>query len=220
MVQKELELGTTTCAYNSSMHLEATNILADMCLKYGQRGIVGKMCVLSDSTGDNTESSAEQSLEDTQKNLDYMKKIDPDEIFVMPSIQPRGGPWVPPALMAGLGEKSQDKGGAKIRVQGHMCETVTDIENTFKVHPGFTNYTEMYQSYGLLHEKSILAHCIHLSDRDIELLVETQAGVAHNPNSNTCLRAGECRIRQLLDAGVKVGLGTGASLLSVRNKSG
>jgi guanine deaminase len=209
MVQKELEIGTTTCAYNSSIHAEATNILADMCLKYGQRGIIGKMCILSDLSGDNTESSEKQSLDDTQKMLDHMKRIDPSEALVMPSIQPRGGPWCPPGLMAGLGKKSQNQGGEKIRVQGHMCETLNDMKNTFKVHPGFTNYTEMYQSYGLLHERSIMAHCIHLSDRDIEVLVETKAGVAHNPNSNTCLRAGECKVRQLLNAGVKVGLGTG-----------
>jgi guanine deaminase len=35
MVQKELELGTTTCVYNSTIHFKATNILADMCQKYG-----------------------------------------------------------------------------------------------------------------------------------------------------------------------------------------
>src|ERR1700722_18868521 len=57
MVQKELELGTTTCAYNSSIHFEATNILADMCKKYGQRAIVGKLCIVTNSTHGNWEIS-------------------------------------------------------------------------------------------------------------------------------------------------------------------
>ena len=52
---------------------------------------------------------------------------------------------------------------------------------------------------------------MHLTDRDIELLAAKRAGVAHNPNSNTCLRAGDCKVRQLLNAGVKVGLGTDCS---------
>ena len=209
MVQKELELGTTTCAYNSSIHYQATNILADMCQKYGQRAIIGKLCILTGSTHGNWEVSAEQSLEDSQKSIDYIKKIDPKESLVMPCVQPRGGPYAPPKLMSGLGQQTQNDGGEKVRVQAHMCETVDDLQRTLQVHPGFQNYSEMYNSYGMLHERSILAHCIHLSDRDIALLAKTKAGVAHNPNSNTCLRDGECRVRQLLKAGVKVGLGTG-----------
>ena len=63
----------------------------------------------------------------------------------------------------------------------------------------------------MLHSRSILAHCIHLSELDMKLLKETKAGVAHNPNSNTCLRDGECRVRELLDRGVKIGLGTDCS---------
>lgn len=69
----------------------------------------------------------------------------------------------------------------------------------------------MYLANGLLHDKSILAHCIHLKPKDVENMKRTGAGVAHNPNSNTCLRDGECRVRDLLDRGIKVGLGTDCS---------
>lgn len=217
MVRKELDLGTTTCAYNSSIHAPATNILADTCLKYGQRAIIGKLCILVGATHGNWETSTEDSLGDTRKTLKHMANIDPEEEWIMPCVQPRGGPYVPPDLMSGLGSLSvagspaSKKDGKPIRVQGHMCETKSDIKRTFETHTGFTHYSEMYKNYGMLHERSILAHCIHLSDRDIDLLVETRAGIAHSPNSNTCLRDGECRIRQLLDRGVKVGLGTDCS---------
>lgn len=69
----------------------------------------------------------------------------------------------------------------------------------------------MYRHNSLLTPKSIQAHCIHLQPEDFENLKATQAGVAHNPNSNTCLRDGECRVRDLLDHGIKVGLGTDCS---------
>lgn len=69
----------------------------------------------------------------------------------------------------------------------------------------------MYKAYGLLTDKTILAHCIHLQPKDIENLISSKAGVAHNPKSNTCLRDGICRVRDLLDAGIKVGLGTDCS---------
>lgn len=79
------------------------------------------------------------------------------------------------------------------------------------MHKDFTCYSDMYKAYGLLTHKTILAHCIHLQPKDVENLVSTKAGVAHNPNSNTCLRDGICRVRDLLDAGIKLGLGTDCS---------
>jgi guanine deaminase len=212
MVQKELELGTTTCAYNSTIHFEATNILADMCYKYGQRAIIGKLCIVANSTRGNWEESVEQSLEDAEKSVRYIQQIDPNGTLVLPCVQPRGGPYATPPLMKGLGHLSKTAGnGELIRVQSHMCETTEDMARMMQMHPSFQHYSEMYLASGLLHERSILAHCIHLSDRDIELLAKTGAGIAHNPNSNTCLRDGECRVRQLLKAGVKVGLGTDCS---------
>jgi guanine deaminase len=139
LVQKELELGSTTVAYNSTIHYEATNILADMCKKYGQRAIVGKMCIIGGASHGNFEASVEQSLIDEEKSVKYIQKIDPEGKLVLPCIQPRGGPWAPPDLMEGLGNLSQNGGGEKIHVQAHMCETVDDIEKMKKVHPGFGN---------------------------------------------------------------------------------
>jgi guanine deaminase len=210
LVQKELEMGTTTVAYNTTIHTDSTNILADMCLKYGQRAVIGKMCIIGNASHGNVESSIEQSLEDTQKTLDHIAKIDPETKLIYPCIQPRGGPWAPPDLMEGLGRlaSSSEK---KLHVQGHMCETPDDIERMLKVHTEFKTYGEMYKAHGLMHEKSIMAHCIHLTETDMEILKETKAGVAHNPNSNTCLRDGICRVRELLNCGIKVGLGTDCS---------
>lgn len=215
LVQKELQLGTTTCAYNSTIHSDATNILADMCKALGQRAIIGKLSILVGSTHGNWEKSTEQGLADSQKSVDHIINMsnnadDIDADIVMPCIQPRGGPYCPPEYMAGLGKQSSG-GDELIRVQGHMCETTEDMSRMKKIHPEFNNYSEMYHHYGLLHSRSILAHCIHLSKVDVDMLIKTKAGIAHNPNSNTCLRDGECRARDLLNAGVKIGLGTDCS---------
>ncbi|RFU23680.1 hypothetical protein B7463_g12658, partial [Scytalidium lignicola] len=174
------------------------------------RAVIGKLCIVGGASHGNFEESIEKSLEDEEKSVKYIQKIDPSGEIVLPCIQPRGGPWAPPELMEGLGKLSHNNGGPKIRVQAHMCETTDDIERMRKLH-GIETYGEMYSSHGLLHEKSILAHCIHLSETDIDYLVKSGAGVAHNPNSNTCLRDGECPVRQLLNRGVKVGLGTDCS---------
>ena len=64
---------------------------------------------------------------------------------------------------------------------------------------------------GLLSPRTILAHCCHLSDAEVSLLVTTGAGVSHCPNSNFSLKSGVCDVRRLRRAGVKVGLGTDCS---------
>ena len=214
VVQTTLKLGSTTVAYNSTIHAEATNVLADMCLKYGQRAVIGKLCILVGSTRGNWEKSAEQSLADSDTSIQYMHHIDPKARLLHPCVQPRGGPYCPPDLMSGLGglsQKYKEEDGHALRVQAHMCETTSDSDRTLELHKKFTSYAELYYAYGLLHSQSILAHSIHLSETDMRLLEETKAGVAHNPNSNTCLRDGACRVRELLKRGIKVGLGTDCS---------
>ena len=52
-----------------------------------------------------------------------------------------------------------------------------------------------------------LAHAVHLDDAGIARLAATRTGVAHCPSSNARLGAGICRSRDLIDAGVPVGLG-------------
>ena len=203
-----LKLGSTTVAYNSTIHSEATNILADSCFKAGQRAIIGKLSILQGSTHGNWEKSSKVSLDDSEKCVRYIRKLDPEGRLIQPCIQPRGGPYCPPDLMEALGLQSKEY---NTHVQAHMCETTSDIERTLELHKGFDSYSDMYKANGLLHNCSILAHCIHLQPKDFENLKKTGAGVAHNPNSNTCLRDGECRVRELLDHGIKVGLGTDCS---------
>ncbi|KAK4946306.1 hypothetical protein LTR10_014504 [Elasticomyces elasticus] len=210
MVAKELENGSTTVAYNSSIHPDATNVLADTCLEFGQRAVISKLCILVGSTHGNWEKSAKQSIDDERKVVEHIRKIDPDGKLVLPCIQPRAGSYVPPELMAGLGDLYRDSD--PIRVQAHMCETPLEVENMHKLHQGkFESYADMYDHYGLFGSRTILAHCIHLSDRDMEVMAKKKVGVAHNANSNTCLTDGWCRVRQLLNRGIKVGLGTDCS---------
>ena len=55
------------------------------------------------------------------------------------------------------------------------------------------------------------AHSIYVNDEEIRLLADTGTGVAHCPSSNMRLGSGICRVRDMLDSGVKVGLGVDGS---------
>ena len=89
----------------------------------------------------------------------------------------------------------------------HSNESKFDVEETqrrFNMRP-----VEALESFGLLDApRTLLAHCVWLSDREIEILAERRIGVAHNPISNMKLASGAARVVDLLKSGVSVGLGT------------
>jgi cytosine/adenosine deaminase-related metal-dependent hydrolase len=57
--------------------------------------------------------------------------------------------------------------------------------------------------------QTVLAHGVYLTDDELLVLAARGSSVSHCPNSNTSLKSGLCDVRRLLDAGIKVGLGTG-----------
>jgi len=75
---------------------------------------------------------------------------------------------------------------------------------------------EYLDSLGWLDGDVWCAHCVHLSERDIARFRETGTGVAHCPTSNLRLGAGIAPLRELLDAGIRVGLGVDGSASNER----
>ncbi|GFG30153.1 hypothetical protein Cfor_09541 [Coptotermes formosanus] len=62
-----------------------------------------------------------------------------------------------------------------------------------------------------VHIQTVLAHGVYLTDDELQVLAARGSSVSHCPNSNTSLKSGLCDVRRLLDAGIKVGLGTDVS---------
>lgn len=100
------------------------------------------------------------------------------------------------------------KVGAEIHM--HMNETLDEINDCMK------NYGkrpfEVVAETGLLDFGTLAAHCVHLSENEIEIMAAKKVRVAHNPGSNMKLASGICPVPKLLDKKIVVGLGTdGAS---------
>jgi len=66
---------------------------------------------------------------------------------------------------------------------------------------------ERLQKGGLLSPRAVLAHCVHLNEREIELVAKSSASIAHNPMSNMLNAVGVASLTEMLDRGVNVGLG-------------
>jgi cytosine/adenosine deaminase-related metal-dependent hydrolase len=97
----------------------------------------------------------------------------------------------------------------------HLAETVEEEEYCLELYG--CRPVEYLERLGWLAEDVWCAHCVHLSDRDVEQFAQTGTGVAHCPTSNLRLGAGVAPVRDMLDAGVRVGLGVDGSASNERS---
>lgn len=96
-------------------------------------------------------------------------------------------------------------------IQSHISENLEECKFTLEVFPGHNNYAEVYDAAGLLTDRCILAHGVHVSDEEVALFAKRGTSVSHCPNSNTNLKSGMCDVKRLLESNVRVGLGTDVS---------
>jgi 5-methylthioadenosine/S-adenosylhomocysteine deaminase len=88
----------------------------------------------------------------------------------------------------------------------HSSETIWEVQESlerFGRRP-----IEEFFNRGILSERTVVAHCVWLDDREIELLAQTGTAVAHCPCSNMKLASGPARVGDLRRAGIAVGLGS------------
>jgi guanine deaminase len=92
--------------------------------------------------------------------------------------------------------------------QTHLAEDRQEIDEVLELFPDAIDYTDVYDRAGGLGPKSIFAHAIHLSDREIERLAETDSRIAHCPSSNLFLASGAMPLARYVEAGLTAGLGS------------
>jgi guanine deaminase len=92
--------------------------------------------------------------------------------------------------------------------QTHVSEDRGEIAEVARLFPEAIDYVDVYDRAGGLGPRTVLAHAVHLSDRELERLVETGTRVAHCPVSNLFLASGLMPLGRYLDAGLSLGLGS------------
>lgn len=158
-----------------------------------------------------------QQIDNEQNNIN-MNEITPESFLlrptllntltcplVLPCITPRFVPTCTPESLEGLGKLSYKYG---LPMQSHLSESMNEINFVRKLHPDALTYSHIYHQHGLLHRSSLLGHCIHCSEMELQLLKDTQTSAIHCASSNFLLGSGIMDVRRFLDAGVYVGLGT------------
>ncbi len=207
LVSDLLAGGTTTALYFATVHREATQLLAEICLAKGQRGLVGKVVMDNPDTspGYYRDETAEAAVADTRAVIDRIRAL-PGNDRVLPVITPRFIPSCTDDALAGLGALAQECG---CHVQTHCSES--DWAHGYALERYGQTDTAALDGFGLLTRKTVLAHSVFLTDADMDTVRDAGAGVAHCALSNMYFANAVFPLRRALEKGVHVGLGTDIS---------
>ena len=124
-------------------------------------------------------------------------------------------------LMRDLGELARREDAF---VQTHLSESVNEIREIRAAFPEAEDYTDVYDRAGLLGPRSVLGHCIHLSQREHDTLARHRAWIAHCPSSNEALGSGRMYLAAVRRHGTRyalasdVGAGPSHSMLHVMQR--
>lgn len=154
------------------------------------------------------DESPASALADTRATISHIAEIDPSNTLVTPIITPRFAPSCSSELMHNLGALQKETG---LPVQTHISENTNEIKLVGELFPDHMSYTHVYDDHGLLGPKTILAHAVHLSDEEVDLIKKRKGKISHCPASNSAITSGTAKVRKLLEKGIEVGLGTDMS---------
>ena len=205
--------GTTTAMVYVTSHEEATDCFFRAAEKRQMRVIAGKVLMDRQAPAmlcDHPQGGVEASARLIEKwhgkgRLGY-------------AITPRFAVSSSPAQLAAAGQLHEQYPGTWI--QTHLSENHQEIRQVAELYPDCPDYLGVYEQFGLVTEKSIFGHCLHLSDAEVSRLAGKGGKVAFCPSSNLFLGSGLLDLGALRKAGVPVGVasdvGGGTSLSMMR----
>nr|WP_255555404.1 guanine deaminase [Enterovibrio paralichthyis] len=206
VAQTLLANGTTSAVYFASIHREASELLAKTSLSLGQRAFVGKINMDNPEQCPDyyREPSVEDAIADTELFIQNVRGLKGNcHGLVKPVITPRFVPSCTKTLLGELGKLVQ---AYDVHMQTHCSES--DWARDYAIQHFGKSDIETYAESGLLNNKSVLAHSIFLTERDVAMMKEFDAGIGHCPLSNMYFANAAMHTRELLDSGVNIGLGS------------
>lgn len=193
--------GTTRAVIFGTLHAPATELLMEILEKKKIGAYVGKIN-MDTLSPDYLCETPKQSLADTRKWIEDTK----DQFrFVKPAVTPRFIPTCSTSVLEGLGKLAQE---FDLPVHSHISEDLGEMSIVRDRYPQYDNDGDVYDHFGLLTSHTVMAHFIYPTLHEMELIKERGVTIAHCPQSNGNVAAGIPPIRQMLDLGVKVGLGS------------
>ncbi|MGJ8581597.1 MAG: guanine deaminase [Psychromonas sp.] len=200
-INELLKNGTTSALVFGTVHPESVDALFEEASKIDMRMIAGKVMMdrnAPDYLLDTAQSSYEQSKALIEKwhntgRLQY-------------AITPRFAPTSTPEQLVMAGKLKAEY--PDVYVQTHLSENKDEIEWVKSLFPERAGYLDVYDHYGLVGDKCVFAHCIHLTDQEWQTMVESDSVIAFCPTSNLFLGSGLFNLEKADSIKVRVGLAT------------
>lgn len=141
------------------------------------------------------------------------------------AITPRFAPTSTPAQLEAAGALWREH--PDVLVQTHVAESVDEVAWVRRLFAERANYLDVYDHYGLVGPRAVLAHAIHLGEAELARCHDAGAALAHCPTSNLFLGSGLFRVHRAKDhrrpvhvgLGSDVGAGTSFSALTTLNEA-
>ncbi len=163
---------------------------------------VGLRAICSESILKFPTPDAQSYEESLAYSIQFIEKWK-DHALIIPAIAPHAPYTCTPEII----EKSKEIAiKYDIPLHIHLAETQTEVENMVAEN-GMPVIPYVDQLH-LFDAKVIAAHCVHIDASEIRMLKNKNAGVAHNPSSNLKLASGIAPVKQMMDIGINVGIGT------------
>ncbi|MGS5085774.1 guanine deaminase [Hydrogenophaga sp. A37] len=191
--------GVTTALTFATSHPQSVDAAFKEAQVRGLRFITGK--VLQDRhSPDGVRDDTEQSLIDTESLIQRWHGVD----RLGYAITPRFAPTSSEAQLRGAGELAAKY--SDVWIQSHVAENLDEVKWAAELFPQSRSYLSVYGDFGLLRNRAIYAHCIHLDAADRTLMRETGAAAAVSPTSNLFLGSGFFDYVAADTAGMRYGL--------------
>ncbi|PSH69849.1 guanine deaminase [Phyllobacterium brassicacearum] len=175
--------GTTTAAAYCSVHKASVQAFFTEAHRRNMRMIAGKVMM---------DRNAPPGLLDTpQSGYDDSKALIGDwhgkgrQLY---AITPRFAPTSSPEQLEMSGTLVREH--PELHVQTHLCENTAEIAFVAELFPWSRDYTQVYEHYGLLGPKTLLGHCIHLTDAEIGSIANSGSVAVFCPTSNLFIGSG------------------------------
>ena len=93
-------------------------------------------------------------------------------------------------------------------LQTHLAENPREVAAVAQAFPSSRDYLDVYDQFGLVTDRSVFAHCIHMTDRSLHRMAQAGAAISHCPTSNLFLGSGLFDLARAGAHGVSISLGT------------
>lgn len=193
--------GTTTIAAYSTVHKGATAAFFDAALARNMRVLSGKTMMDRNAPAglcDTPETSFDDSaaLIETYHDKGRLSYV----------ISPRFAITSTPEQLAMTRQLTRENPSCYL--QTHVSENLDEIDFARSLYPSAKDYLDIYAHYELLHDKSLMGHSIHLSEREIDVMAETKAIAVFCPTSNLFLGSGLFNWQTLAQHNVRIATAT------------